>query len=74
VDTVPRFTIALLSAFFHNASGTWTSLRDITVPGSSGDLQIPAGMTFRQGQLYSGIDVARALDQVVANSGYARSA
>jgi hypothetical protein len=68
VDAVTKFTIALLSPFFHNANGTWTSLRAITVPGSPEDLEIPAGMTFRQGHLYSGVDVAHKLDQVIETS------
>jgi hypothetical protein len=68
MDSVPKFTIASLSAFFHNANGTWTSLRAITLPGSPENLAIPAGMTFRQGHLYSGVDVAHALDQVVETS------
>jgi hypothetical protein len=52
-----------IDAFQRNADGSWSCIRDVTLNGPGGRMQVSAGKTFRRGTLFMGVDLAGFLDQ-----------
>ena len=54
-----------IDAFIRNADGSWACIRDVTLNGPNGRIQVTAGATFRPGMSFMGIDLAGFLDSQV---------
>ena len=54
-----------IEAFIRNADGSWACIRDVTLNGPNGRIQVTAGATFRPGMSFMGIDLAGFLDSQV---------
>ena len=54
-----------IEAFMRNADGSWACVRDVTLTGPNGRIQVTEGSTFRPGMSFMGIDLARFLDTQV---------
>ena len=52
-----------IDAFQRNADGSWSCIRDVTLNGPGGRIQVPAGKTFQRGMMFMGVDLARFLDR-----------
>jgi hypothetical protein len=51
-----------IDAFQRNADGSWSCIRDVTLNGPGGRIQVPAGKTFQRGMMFMGVDLARFLE------------
>ena len=51
-----------IDAFRRNADGSWSCIRDVTLNGPNGRMQVLAGTTFPRGRLFMGVDVAGFLE------------
>jgi hypothetical protein len=51
-----------IEAFRRNADGSWSCIRNVTLNGPSGRIQVTEGSTFRRGMTFMGIDLAGFLD------------
>ena len=52
-----------IDAFKRNTDGSWTCIRNVTLNGPGGRIQVTQGATFRRGNSFMGIDLAGFLDQ-----------
>ena len=52
-----------IDAFRRNADGSWCCIRNVTLNGPNGRIQVTEGATFRRGMSFMGIDLAGFLDQ-----------
>jgi len=50
------------SQFRKNPDGSWTSIDAVFIEGPNGKINVGPGMTFRQGALFLGLDLAAWLD------------
>jgi hypothetical protein len=53
----------VLQSFLRNKDGTWTPLKTISVAG----IKMKQGMCFSRGMTFTGIDVAKFLDDLATN-------
>jgi hypothetical protein len=51
-----------IDAFKRNADGSWSCIRDVTLNGPSGRIQVLAGTTFHRGKIFMGVDLASFLE------------
>jgi hypothetical protein len=51
-----------IDAFNRNADGSWSCIRDVTLHGPGGRIQVPAGKVFQRGMSYMGVDLAGFLE------------
>jgi hypothetical protein len=51
-----------IEAFRRNVDGSWSCIRDVTLNGPNGRIQVTAGATFCPGSSFMGVDLARFLD------------
>ncbi len=49
-------------AFKRNPDGSWTCVRNVTLEGPGGRLQVTAGASFYRGMVYMGVDLASYLE------------
>jgi len=56
------------NAFERNPDGSWSCVRNVTLEGPGGRMQVTAGARFYRGMVYMGVDLARYLE-AHANSG-----
>ena len=52
-----------IDAFRRNADGSWSCIRDVTLNGPGGRIQVTAGKTFHRGMIFMGVDLAGFLDR-----------
>jgi hypothetical protein len=52
-----------IDAFRRNADGSWSCIRDVTLNGPSGRIQVLAGTTFHRGKTFMGVDLASFLEE-----------
>ena len=57
-----------IDAFQRNADGSWSCIRDVTLNGPGGRIQVPAGKTFHRGTSFMGVDLARFLEGKVLDA------
>jgi hypothetical protein len=51
-----------LNAFKRDDDGAWRCVRNVTLDGPGGRIQVVAGTRFERGMLFMGVDLARFLD------------
>ena len=50
-------------AFHHNADGSWTAARPMTLQPAAGPIPLKPGFKFKPGTLFAGFDLAAELDK-----------
>jgi len=55
-----------IDAFQRNADGSWSCVRDVTLNGPGGRIQVPAGKRFHRGTVFMGVDLAGFLEEQAA--------
>jgi hypothetical protein len=51
-----------IDAFRRDDDGSWLCMRDVTLEGPGGRIQVLAGARFERGAFFMGVDLARFLD------------
>ena len=49
-------------AFKKNPDGSWTTVKAVTITGSTGQIQIAPGQTFKKKVLFMGVDLVALLE------------
>lgn len=55
-----------IKAFRRNEDGSWSCIRDVTLNGPGGRIQVTAGARFQPGARFMGVDLAGFLDAQLA--------
>lgn len=53
---------SFIDAFKREGDGGWTCIRDVTLEGPAGRIQVAEGTRLRRGSLFMGVDLAGFLD------------
>ena len=53
---------SLIDAFKRDADGGWICIRDVTLEGPGGRIQVTEGTRLRRGTAYMGVDLVGFLD------------
>lgn len=51
-----------IDAFIRDDDGSWRCVRDVTLEGPGGRIQVLAGARFERGVIFMGVDLARFLE------------
>ncbi len=56
-------TNVICSSFVKNDDGSWSALRNVSVPGAGGSFNVREGAQFRPGASFAGLDLAAQLEK-----------
>ena len=62
----------ILAAFERRPDGSWCCIRDVTLQGPGGRLQVTEGAVFRRGIVFMGIDMVLFLEAHSSSGSSAR--